>query len=52
MAGSHDHLSLAIAGVVVTQAHYNNAVKMIQSAHSDAIGAPKVLYAWLMNCDQ
>ena len=43
MAGSCEHLSLAIAGVIVTQRHYDKAVKVIQRAHNDAIGAPKVL---------
>ena len=42
MAGSCEQLSLAIAGAVVTQSHYDKAVKVIQRAHNDAIGAPKV----------
>ena len=44
MAGSCDQLSIAIAGATVTQKHYDKAVKIIQEAHNDAIGAPKVLY--------
>lgn len=43
MAGSREHLSLAVAGAIVTQGHYDKAVKVIQRAHNDAIGAPKVL---------
>ena len=33
---------LAIAGAVVTQHHLESALDILHSAHSDAIGAPKV----------
>ena len=46
MTESCDQLSLTIAGVVVTQQHYDQAVKTIQGAHNDAIGAPKVYYVY------
>ena len=41
-----DQLSLTIARAVVTQQHYDQAVKTIQGAHNDAIGAPKVYYVY------
>ena len=46
MSGSCDQLSMSIAGATVTQRHYDKAVKLIQEAHNDSIGAPKVyIYA-------
>ena len=42
MSGSCDQLSMSIAGATVTQRHYDKAVKLIQEAHNDSIGAPKV----------
>lgn len=38
---------MAIAGATVTQRHYDTAVKLIQEAHNDAIGAPKVIVSYL-----
>ena len=42
MSGSCDQLSMSIVGATVTQRHYDKAVKLIQEAHNDSIGAPKV----------
>jgi len=40
--GGYTTEDLAIAGVVVTQHHLESALDTLHSAHSDAIGAPKV----------
>ena len=40
-----DEEDLALAGVVLEQCDFVRALDIMQSAHSDAIGAPKVLTA-------
>ena len=40
---------LAIAGVVLSQNHLETALDTIHSAHSDAIGAPKVHQSIIFN---
>ena len=43
MTTSLDELSLAIAGATITPKHFDASLKIIHSAHNDAIGAPKVM---------
>ena len=44
MTTSLDEFSLAIAGATIAPKHFEASLKLIHSAHNDAIGAPKVLY--------
>lgn len=44
MSTSLDEFSLAIAGATIMPKHFDASLKLIHSAHNDAIGAPKVLY--------
>ena len=38
-----DEEDLALAGVVLEQSDFEHALDIMQSTHSDAIGAPKVM---------
>ena len=45
-----DEEDMALAGVVLEQEDFERALDIMQSAHSDAIGAPKVLVLSCGHC--